>query len=216
MKTKELNLCEILKNCPKGTKLYSPIYGFMRLHSVRKESDNYPISMADSDNCLHTFHSDGRIYLNAQAECCLFPSKDNRDWSTFKPKKERFDPKTLKPLDIYISNSKKNKNMKLNEYQEKAQETANYSRPNQFLAISYCSLGLTGEAGEVANKVKKILRDDNGVCNPEKHEGWINIYNGNGYHYIGGNVPYSSKSEAIRHITKELDYVATCKIEWEE
>lgn len=58
--------------------------------------------------------------------------------------------------------------MKLNEYQEKAQETADYSRPNQFLAISYCSLGLTGEAGEVANKVKKIFRDDNGVCNPEK------------------------------------------------
>lgn len=51
---------------------------------------------------------------------------------------------------------------------------------------------------------------------PEKHEGWINIYNGNGIHYIGGTVPYSSKSEAIRHITKELDYVATCKIKWEE
>lgn len=99
MKTKELNLCEILKDCPRGTKLYSPIYGIMRLHSVRKESDSYPISVADSDNCLHTFHSDGRIYLNAQAECCLFPSKDNRDWSTFKPKKERFDPKTLKPFD---------------------------------------------------------------------------------------------------------------------
>lgn len=50
---------------------------------------------------------------------------------------------------------------------------------------------------------------------PEKHEAWINIYNSNGIHY-GGMVPYSSKSEAIRHITKELDYVATCKIEWEE
>lgn len=99
MKTKDLNLCEILKDCPKGMELYSPIYGIMRLHSVRKESDDYPISMADSDNCLHTFHSDGKIYLNAQAECCLFPSKDNRDWSTFKPKKERFDPKTLKPFD---------------------------------------------------------------------------------------------------------------------
>lgn len=99
MENKELNLCEILKDCPKGTKLYSPIYGIMRLHSVRKESDDYPISMADSDNCLHTFHSDGRIYLNAQAECCLFPSKDNRDWSTFKTKKEHFDPKTLKPFD---------------------------------------------------------------------------------------------------------------------
>lgn len=99
MKTKDLNLCEILKDCPKGTKLYSPIYGFMRLHSVNDKSHSYPIFMADAENCLHTFHSDGKIYLNAQAECCLFPSKDNRDWSTFKPKKERFDPKTLKPFD---------------------------------------------------------------------------------------------------------------------
>lgn len=167
MNTKELNLCEILKGWPKGIELYTPMYGVVHLHSI-KEKGGYPIIVSDMKGCHHSFCSDGRIYQDEQAECCLFPSRDNRDWSTFKTKKERFDPKTLKPLDIYISNSKKDKNMKLNEYQEKAQETANYSRPNQFLAISYCSLGLTGEAGEVANKVKKIFRDDNGVCNPEK------------------------------------------------
>ncbi len=61
--------------------------------------------------------------------------------------------------------------MNLNEYQKKAQETANYERPSQFLAISYCTHGLTGEAGEVANKVKKIYRDYQGECLPEKlHE----------------------------------------------
>lgn len=35
-------------------------------------------------------------------ECCLFPSKEQRDWSKFTApwlKKERFDPKTLKPFD---------------------------------------------------------------------------------------------------------------------
>jgi hypothetical protein len=99
MENKELNLCEILKDCPKGTKLYSPIYGFMKFHSVKDESYSYPIFMADADGCLHTFHPDGTMFLNAQAECCLFPSKNNRDWSTFKTKKERFDPNTLKPFD---------------------------------------------------------------------------------------------------------------------
>ena len=32
-------------------------------------------------------------------ECMLFPSKENRDWSTFKLKKPKFDPKSLQPFD---------------------------------------------------------------------------------------------------------------------
>lgn len=166
MKTKDLNLCEILKDCPKGQTLYSPYLGIVSFGGIYEDIES--IEVINIEGGRYLFSQDGRYIDNYGGEVSLFPSKDNRDWNAFKPEKERFDPKTLKPLDIYISNSKKNKNMKLNEYQEKAQETANYSRPNQFLAISYCSLGLTGEAGEVANKVKKIFRDDNGVCNPEK------------------------------------------------
>lgn len=47
--------------------------------------------------------------------------------------------------------------MTINEYQEGALETAIY--PN---SIIYPTIGLTGEAGEVADKVKKVLRDKNG------------------------------------------------------
>ncbi len=57
--------------------------------------------------------------------------------------------------------------MNANEYQEKAKKTALYPKEH---ALPYLSLGLIGEAGEVANKVKKIIRDDNSVVTPEKRE----------------------------------------------
>lgn len=47
--------------------------------------------------------------------------------------------------------------MTLNDYQLHALETAIYSMP-----IIYPTLGLTGEAGEVSDKVKKVIRDKNG------------------------------------------------------
>lgn len=54
--------------------------------------------------------------------------------------------------------------MTINEYQEKAVATAIYGDGQ---TIVYPTLGLTGEAGEVADKVKKVLRDNNGEFTPE-------------------------------------------------
>ena len=39
------------------------------------------------------------MYDAKEAECLLFPSKDQRDWSKFKVPIKRFDPKTFKPFD---------------------------------------------------------------------------------------------------------------------
>ena len=63
-------------------------------------------------------------------------------------------------------NHKYNRISDLDMYQQVAKTTAIYPREQ---AIIYPTLGLTGEAGEVANKVKKIIRD--GTI--ENHEGHI-------------------------------------------
>lgn len=49
--------------------------------------------------------------------------------------------------------------MNFKEYQEKATQTAIY--PNIGENFIYPALGLVGEAGEIANKVKKVIRDNN-------------------------------------------------------
>ncbi len=55
--------------------------------------------------------------------------------------------------------------MKFEEYQVEASATAHY--PGRMKNLEYPTLGLTGEAGEVANIVKKIQRDHGGVITDE-------------------------------------------------
>lgn len=78
----KINIAELLKDCPKGMELYSPLCGkcyFDRL--------NYGTIICKKQNTQEiTFTSEGyyMIPVFEGAECMLFPSKDNRDWSTFK------------------------------------------------------------------------------------------------------------------------------------
>ena len=102
-----LDLTKILKDCPEGTKLYTPIVGDVELVKVHLDQDgNYPIEVKLSDNALDSFTKDGRIFAEYNGECTLFPSKDQRDWSKFKVKKSKFDPKTLKPFDRVLARDK--------------------------------------------------------------------------------------------------------------
>ena len=105
-----LNLVEILKDCPEGTKLYSPAYGDVELVNVSQDKGTlYPIvikipsNSADTFTCGRSFDKDGRIFADYSGECLLFPSRNQRDWSKFKIKKPKFDPKTLKPFDKVLA-----------------------------------------------------------------------------------------------------------------
>lgn len=53
--------------------------------------------------------------------------------------------------------------MEFNTYQEKAMST----RTEKTLPVIYPTLGLNGEAGEIADKVKKIIRDKDGTITNE-------------------------------------------------
>ena len=93
-----LNLVEILKDCPKGTKLYSTVYGEVEFDNMDNISLERPIVVSYYYG-FGRFAKDGRLFYNCDGECVLFPSKDQRDWNKFKPKKPKFDPKTLQPFD---------------------------------------------------------------------------------------------------------------------
>ena len=55
--------------------------------------------------------------------------------------------------------------MNFEDYQSEASQTAHY--PRRMSNLEYPTLGLAGEAGEVANIVKKIQRDNNGIITDE-------------------------------------------------
>lgn len=56
--------------------------------------------------------------------------------------------------------------MKASNYQVQAKETAIFPKDK---ALEYLTLGLVGEAGEIANKVKKVIRDGNRLNNPKQN-----------------------------------------------
>lgn len=96
-----IDLTKILKDCPKGTKLYSIIYGEVEFNRIEKEC-TFSIIFVTKDGNESTVTSDGKHYKSYDGDCTLFPSKDQRDWSKFttpRCKKERFDPHTLQKFD---------------------------------------------------------------------------------------------------------------------
>lgn len=96
------NIAEILKDCPKGTKLYSPICGECELdciyygdesitvfYKARVKSNYTPSEVYDEldRNYILCFDKYGRYKTtdksDTNGEVLLFPSKENRDWNTF-------------------------------------------------------------------------------------------------------------------------------------
>lgn len=82
-KNNNINIAEILRDCPKGTKLYSPLFGDVTLKRVDSVSFNFPITVESKKNNYAAFSKTGLYYNYGNAECLLFPSSEMRDWSKF-------------------------------------------------------------------------------------------------------------------------------------
>lgn len=79
-----MNIAGILRHWPKGTKLYSTIFGEVTLDKVDMH-DIYPIVVCKFNHVKTSFDKEGH-YLEDYpgAECVLFPSKEQRDWEKFR------------------------------------------------------------------------------------------------------------------------------------
>ena len=112
-----IDLTKILKDCPKGAKFYSTLYGEVEFEKIKKESE-YPIVIITKHGNNSDIKSDGRYYGEYDdGECTLFPSKDQRDWGKFSApwyKKDRFDPKTLNPFDRVLGRDRIGRTWKCN------------------------------------------------------------------------------------------------------
>lgn len=108
-----MNIAEILKDCPKGTRLYSPIFGELNFEFVSEDA-RFPIICTAIDGAVPIFTCDGR-YLDCytNAECTLFPSRDQRDWNKF-GKTDQESKHQLKPFDKVLVRDSDNEKWELN------------------------------------------------------------------------------------------------------
>lgn len=81
----QINIAEILKDKPRGIKLYSPIFGDVTFDKVEKDLGEYTIFVTDKGQNHQTFMADGKYNRNGVP--VLSPSNEMHDWSKFAWKK---------------------------------------------------------------------------------------------------------------------------------
>ena len=225
METK-LNIAEILKDKPKGTKLYADAFGELRIEDICTE-DELGITLSSKDDDELIFYNDGKY--NRYGEPIIFPSKKMRDWSKFVWKKgdvlvgknnvhiifEKFEN------DDYISFKGKHylwKGCGEEDYSKEESEMATslFEKANADVAQTYINIIEKRFGGklnlETLEIEKSAFKDGDILCV---------IDNSNDYHYIliykgqdNGHVyryvtMFEDNSLHIRkdaHLTKPKDY----------
>ena len=102
----QLNLCEILKHCPQGETFWSPMLDGVKFSCIDEERQMIIVETIEG-HFTWEINADGTISIDevTSPEVMLYPSKEMRDWSKFTApwlKKEKFDPKMLKPFDSVL------------------------------------------------------------------------------------------------------------------
>ena len=82
-----IDLTKILKDCPIGTKFYSYIFGedtyLMGVSSYKWDTKPIFIYSKHGEGYNFGLTRNGHVYAEDEGECCIFPSREMRDWSKF-------------------------------------------------------------------------------------------------------------------------------------
>ena len=151
----KMNIIDILRDCPEGTKLYSLVHGEVELTRVGVEDIYCKPSYLNHEL---SFNSDGRWVKN-EGECILFPSKENRDWTKFQ--------RPFKDGDII--------------YNPGIKATAIFYKQTNDHTISHCFLNILGELKINHYHSKSLL--DWRFASEEEKQGLFKVIKDNGYHW---------------------------------
>lgn len=205
--TEKINIAEILKDKPKGTKLYSSACGKCEL----KEADDksFKVSFYSSkfgfmNGGEGIFDKNGNLYDDG--ECIVFPSKEMRDWFKFAWKKgdvlvsndgkckvifERFDDDTYTSFVGKYYVECYGKNDELQDYEEEHYgDTVNYTKESEEAAQTYINTIEERLGGKLNMETLEIDKNQ-----PEFKDGDIVCISGMGYLVYGivKNIDNSSK-----------------------
>ena len=90
-----MNIVEIIKKAPKDHVYWCTLIGECRV--VRIDDNDYPIRIEGENDMLHLTKSGHYFTDTPDAECILFPSRDNRDWAAFERELDG-KPEEKKPI----------------------------------------------------------------------------------------------------------------------
>jgi hypothetical protein len=152
----KINIAEILRDMPEGTKLYSLMFGKCKLEEVINHKE-YPISVyIRGEQAFRTFTKDGCYLSNIEdSECVLFPSSKMRCWSKFFKRGDVVYNPNSKMLAIFGGWA--------SDYYTEFNTTINYYKDHTFGEEEVCDTGCFVKA----NDEQKTLF----IAAAEKHYG---------------------------------------------
>ncbi len=159
----KINIAEILKDYPKGTKLYSPLFGDVTLEEVDTTCIATIKIKYNFNNCTKFFKT-GLYYNYEDAECLLFPSREMRDWTKFFKRGDVVYIKEANNVTDYaIFESWKN-----DDYTE-FNASIFHSNKSGFAERKVCTAKLYTKANDIlkAKLITFIEQHYNGKYNPE-------------------------------------------------
>ena len=162
-KNNNINIAEILKDCPKGMKLYSPLFGDVTFYGFDPICSALIKIKYNQNNCANFFET-GLYYNREGAECLLFPSSEMRDWSKYF---KRGDVVYIKEAN-YVTDYAIFESWKNDDYTE-FNASIFYSNKSGFAERKVCTAKLYTKANDIlkAKLITFIEQHYNGKYNPE-------------------------------------------------
>lgn len=162
-KKNNINIAEILKDCSKGTKLHSTVFGEVTFDSIDID-EKYPIVVYKLDSMKTSFTEEGHYLEYPNSECVLFPSSEMRDWTKFF---KRGDVVYIKEAN-YVTDYAIFESWKNDDYTE-FNASIFYSNKSGFAERKVCTAKLYTKADDIlkAKLITFIEQHYNGKYNPD-------------------------------------------------